>query len=118
MLFPFGEQVTLHRRSDQPTGRDGDGNDTYDWANHTLDGCAFWPVGSVEVVQGRDRVTDTDTVAVPPESLPVGVDAIRPVDEITRAGLRYQIEGTPVSLTSPFTGKRWPIAVRLGRVVG
>jgi hypothetical protein len=97
-MFPYGEQVILHRRGAK-TGQDGYGKDQYaPETNYTLNGCAFWPEGSVEVVQGRETVIDKDTVAVPREQLPPGITSILPTDEITARGDRRQIRRQAVGL--------------------
>lgn len=115
--FPYGEQVILHRRA--TVGVDSDNNDVYDWTDHPIPGCAYWPAGSVEVVQGQDRVTTTPTVAIPRESLPPGVTAVLPVDEITARGERYAVDGKPEDYgPNPFTGRQVPITVRLKEVTG
>lgn len=119
MTFPYGEQVILHRRGAK-TGQDGYGKDQYaPEANYTLNGCAYWPAGSVEVVQGQDRVTATPTVAIPRESLPTGVTSILPTDEITARGDRLAVDGKPEDYgPNPFTGRQVPITVRLKEVTG
>jgi hypothetical protein len=117
MQFPNGEQITLHRPV--KVGVDGYGKDQYDWTDYPIPGCAFWPAGSVELVQGRETVTDSDTVAVPPESIPVAAGAILPTDEITVRGTRYKVNGKPQDYGAhPFTGTRYPILVRLEEVTG
>lgn len=117
MIFPFGEQVILHRPT--TTGVDGDGNDVITWTDYPIDGCAYWPAGSVEVMQGRDQVTSTDTVSVPREALPVGITSILATDEMTARGERRTISGKPEDFgPNPFTGRQVPITVRLQDVTG
>ena len=118
MTFPFGEQVILHRRT--KTGVDGYGRDQFTWADYALSGCTYWPIGSVEVVQGQDRVTTTDTVSIPRESLAArGLTAVLDTDEITVRGDRVKVSGKPEDYgPNPFTGRQVPITVRLEGVTG
>jgi hypothetical protein len=119
LMFPYGEQVILHRRGAK-TGQDGYGKDQYaPEASYPLNGCTFWPEGSVEIVQGRETVIDKDTVAVPREQLPPGITSILPTDELTARGVRRQISGKPLDYgPNPFTGRSVPITVRLEEVTG
>ncbi len=111
MTFPFGEQVTLHRRELQP-GADQYGNDVYTDADSVVTGCVFAPAGSTETLQGQNTVVDQPTLYVPTS---VDVEA---VDAITVRGVRYEVDGTPVRFTSPWTGWTPPTVVRLKGVTG
>lgn len=110
MVLTAGETVTLLTRS--KSGVDADGNDVYTSASTTVAGCAFDPGGSLEVVQGRDTVTTTPTVYLPPGT------AAHSVDAVTVRGVTYEVDGSPNSPTSPFTGWAPGVVVKLKAVTG
>lgn len=115
-IFPFGETVTFHVRTLLET-KDADGNDRYGEVDKPVEGCGFAPAGSVELVQGRDTVTDQPSVFVPRGNIPAGVD-LGAADAATVRGVRYEVDGTPEDFRSPFTGWAPPLVVKLKGVSG
>jgi hypothetical protein len=111
VTFPFGETATITRRALAST-KDIDGNDVYTTTAIPVPGCAFAPAGSVEVVQGRDTVTTTPTLYMPPGTVVLATDAI------TFRSLLYEVDGTPAVYTNPFTGWNPGVVARLKAVNG
>ena len=107
MTFPFGQSVSLVRRT--VTGQDAFGNDVYAAVSTVVPG-AFAPGGSTEQVQGQDVLITQPTVYLPP-----GTD-VSAVDAIDVAGDRYEVDGSPNHWSNPFTGHAFGVEVRLKRV--
>lgn len=110
-MFPYGVTVTLRTRT--RSGTDAYGNDTFTTADTAVDGCAFDPGSSSELVQGQDT-----TIRHPAVYLPVGVDAPAAIDEVIVAGVTYQVDGAPETYSNPFTGTVFGTVVRLEGVTG
>ena len=109
MDFPFGEMITLVRRT--VTGQDGDGNDVYGETLTDVSG-AFDPAVGFERTQGMDQVESQPQVLLPAGTVVASVDAV-----IVR-GLRFEVDGTANVWNSPFTGWAAGVAVPLKRVTG
>lgn len=107
-----GETVTFYTRT--KSGLDGKGNDVYTTAPTDVAGCAVWPTGSTEQLQGQDTVAADLTVMVP-AGAPVTVTAI---SKATVRGVDYEVTGTPGDWRSPFTRRRPGFEVRLTRITG
>lgn len=96
MTFPYPTPVTLISRSTSAT--DADGNDVWVDGSPYSTGCAFYPAGSAELVQGQDQVTDQpvavllDTTVIPSA-----------YDVAVIGGVRYEIDGAPDLYNNPFT---------------
>ena len=109
MDFPFGETITLVRRT--VTGQNGDGNDVYGETLTDVSG-AFDPAVGFERTQGMDQVESQPQVYLPAGTVVASVDAV-----IVR-GLRFEVDGTANVWNSPFTGWSAGVAVPLKRVTG
>jgi hypothetical protein len=96
MTFAFPETMAIVTRT--VTGTDSYGNDVYSPVESPIYG-AFAPQGSTELVQGRETVLTHDTVY-----LEVGTAVPKPTDQVRRAGVLYDIDGTPRTYQNPFTG--------------
>jgi hypothetical protein len=103
-----GETVTLIRRT--RTGQDSDGNDTWSTSEVDVPGCAVWPRGSSELVQGQDMVIVGLTVLLPTGTAVVATDRAR-----VRGDL-YEVDGQPGEWRSCFTGLSSGVQVALTRV--
>lgn len=113
MNFPFGETITLLKRT--KTGTDSFGNDVFsDVSQGTLLG-AYVPAGSVEQVQGQDVVTVQPSVLLPPDT---DAQALTAIDALSVAGQMFEIDGVPNVWASPLTGRQFGVEVRLRRVTG
>jgi hypothetical protein len=110
VVLAAGITVTLLTRA--VTGRDADGNDVYGSTALAVAGCAFDPGGSVELVQGQDLVTTQPKVYLPAGTVVGALSAV------IVAGVTYEVEGSPNSYTSPFTGWSPGIEVKLKAVTG
>jgi hypothetical protein len=111
MGFPFGETVTLIRRS--VTGQDSDGSDVKGTTEVTIEHAGWDPGTSTEAVQGQDQV-----VQMPRFFLPAGT-VVDPLDAIRRAnGKTYEVTGEPGDYQSPWTGWAPGVVVNLRRVAG
>lgn len=106
----IGETVTIRRRTE--SGRDSHGNTTWTTTDIPVDGCAVWPTGSTEQLQGQDQTSERLTVW-----FPYGTDVLS-TDQVLVRGLTYEVEGLASSWASPFTGTRAGAEVRLDRVRG
>lgn len=116
ITFPNGETVILHHRT-LAADRDADGNDVFIPGDTSVEGCAFAPAGSTEVVQGQDTVTTQPTVYIPRDEIPAGV-SITAVDAVTARGDRYEVDGAPEDFRSPFVSFVPPLVIRLKNVTG
>jgi hypothetical protein len=92
-------------------GRDSDGNTTYSETLTVVPGAIFNPGSSVELIQGQDILTIQPTVYLP--DMNIGY-----VDAIDIDGARYEVDGSPNNWTGPYTGRVWPVEVRLRRATG
>lgn len=111
MIFPYGQPVDLLTRT--VTGQDSDGNDVWGTTTTTIVGCAFDPGGSTELQQGsRDTVTTRPTVFLPAGTV-VGA-----VDRVTVAGRTFEVDGTPLYYSNPFTGYTPGPVITLTRITG
>lgn len=108
--YPLGETVVLLRQTQ--SGRDSHGNPVWSTIEHPVEGCAVWPTGSTEQVQGQDQTSERLTVLAP-----YGTD-VNAIDQVRVRGLVYEVEGLPSSWRSPLTGTRAGVEVRLERVRG
>ena len=108
--LPAGETVVLLRRTQ--TGRDAHGNAVWSIAETLVEGCAVWPTGSTEQIQGQDQTSERLTVLAP-----YGTD-IRSTDQARVRGLAYEVVGLPSSWRSPLTATRAGVEVRLVRIQG
>lgn len=110
MDFPFGETVTLVRRTQ--TGVDALGNDVYGTTEVAITNVAVAPRTDSEDIQGRDQVVVGLTLHLPAGTV---VDA---VDRFIVRGNTYEVEGQPEALQSPFTGWNPALPVAVTRVTG
>lgn len=108
--LPAGDTVVLLRRTQ--TGRDGHGNAVWSVSETPVAGCAVWPTGSTEQIQGQDQTNDRLTVLAPYGTL------ILPTDQVKVYGLVYEVVGLPSAWRSPLTGTRAGVEVRLERLRG
>lgn len=108
--YPLGETVVFLRRTE--TGRDGHGNPVWSITEHPAEGCAVWPTGSTEQVQGQDQTSERLTVLAPYGT------RILSTDQVKVYGLVYEVVGLPSAWRSPLTGTRAGVEVRLERVQG
>ena len=108
--LPAGETVTRLRRTQ--TGRDGHGNPVWSVTETPLSGCAVWPTGSTEQIQGQDQTSERMTVLAPYETEVLATDQMRV------RGFVYEVVGLPSSWRSPLTATRAGVEVRLERVRG
>jgi hypothetical protein len=108
--LPVGETVTLLRRV--LAGQDSDGNDEWSTVETDVAGCAVWPRGSSELVQGRDTVIVGLAIL-----LPAGT-AVAASDRLRVRGDLYEVDGQPGSWQSPFSGLSAGVQVALTRVTG
>lgn len=108
--YPFGLAVTMLTRT--KTGTDADGNDILTDTSTLITGCAFDPGGSYEHVQGQDLVVTTPTLYAPAGTV---VDSYA---AFIIGGHKYEVDGSPNDYTSPFTGWKPGIAIKLKRVTG
>lgn len=107
MGIPLGESLTVLRQS-----RDRFGDPT-DGGSHTIDGCAVWPAASfAEVIANEDLITWDMTALLPP-----GSDVL-PTDVVVRQGVRYSIDGQPITWNSYLTGYSPGIEVHLKTATG
>lgn len=109
-MFPHGVPVTLHTRG--VVGQDAYGNDVYGDTDTVVEGCAFDPGSSLELVQGQDMVRTQPTVYAPSGT------AVTAVDALTVNGVRYEVDGSPNDYHSPFTGWGAGVVIRLKGVTG
>jgi hypothetical protein len=110
MTFPYGQTVTLIKRS--VNGTDGYGNDTYGETTVKVSPCVIQPSGSTEDIQWTDEVATDLTVF-----MPYGTD-VDAVDAVDINGVRYEVQGDVSSWVSPFSGKTSPIQMRVRKVTG
>jgi hypothetical protein len=109
--LPFGETVTLVRRS--ITSRDADGNDQPGTAEVTITGVGWDPGTSTEIIQGRDQVVQQARFFLPTGTV------VDPLDGIRRAsGQLYEVTGEPGDYSSPITGWTPGVTVNVKRVTG
>lgn len=108
----MGETVGVIRPT---TGMDRYGNETLVYADtptHTVDGCAFDPGGSTEMLDGRTAVTTTPTLYAPP-----GAD-IKATDKVIVRGDEFGVTGKPAVWVSPFDGVTKGVVAQLEKVTG
>lgn len=109
--FPFGESVTHITRT--KSGVDSYGDDTYTSLSTVLNNVPVAPRGvSVETQDMRDTVFVGLSIYVPFGTV------VNAVDRFIVRGQTYEVEGQPVSETSPFTGWSPGMAVALRKVTG
>lgn len=106
----IGETVTIVRRTE--SGRDAHGNTTWSSRLIPVAGCAVWPTGSTEEVQGQDQTSERVTVW-----FPYGTEVLS-TDQVLVRGLEYEVIGLPSAWASPVTATRAGVEVRLERVRG
>jgi hypothetical protein len=106
----IGETVTLVRRVE--TGRDSHGNTIWADSEIPVDGCAVWPTGSTERIQGQDQTSTRVTVM-----FPYGTTVLH-TDKAKVRGLLYEVTGLPSSWSSPFTTTRAGVEVQMTHVTG
>ena len=118
-MFAHGETVTRLRRLTATDPYSGESAPIpWDKAGHTpasasIDGCGFDPGGSVEPVEvGRVSVVTKPTVYAP-----YGSD-ILVGDRLVVRNVTYDVDGTPASWRSPFTGWEPGLVVELKAVSG
>lgn len=110
MTFPYGRTVTLLKRV--LAGHDSYGNDVYTNFSSDIAGCAVQPATSTENVQFTDQVNTGITVF-----LPYGTD-VSYLDALIIDGVKYEVQGTPESWVSPFSGRTAPVQVSAVKVSG
>lgn len=94
---PQGETVTLLRRT--VVGSDRHGSDRYSTTSIPVAGCAVRALSSQETAGGgRDTVTDSIEVIMPPGTV------VTPVDRMQVRGLVYNVDGTPDTQKDSVTG--------------
>jgi hypothetical protein len=108
--YGYGVTVTFHTRT--ASGKDAYGNTTYAETNVDVPNCGFDPGGSTELVQGQDMVRSQPTVYAPTGTV------VGPIDQVTVNGTRYDVDGSPNTYVSPFTGWATPVVIRLKGVTG
>jgi len=113
-MYPYGDELTITHR--EPTGQDGDGNDTFTTTTTTVVG-GFAPsisraVRSHEMLGGRDTVI-TETLAFFPPGTVVDSN-----DAVTVRGETYEVTGDAQDWRNPFTGWRAGVVVVLRKVTG
>ena len=106
----IGETVTLLRRTQG--NRDSHGNATWTTVEVDVPGCAVWPTGSTEQIQGQDQTSTRVTVM-----FPYGT-AITSTDQARVRGTVYDVEGIPSPWSSPFTQTRAGVEAKLVAVAG
>jgi head-tail adaptor len=106
----IGETVTLLRRG--TSTRDAHGNRVWTYTETDVPGCAVWPTGSTEQIQGQDQTSERLTVW-----FPYGT-TVNSTDRARVRGLLYEVDGLASAWASPFTGTRAGVEVRLVRVEG
>ena len=111
MDLPFGETVTLVRRS--ITSRDADGNDRPGTTEVIVFGVGWDPGTSTELVQGQDQVVRQSRFFLPAGTVVAPLDAIR-----RASGLTYEVVGEPGDYSSPITGWTPGVVVNVKRVTG
>ena len=109
VTFGFGQTVKVYVRT--KTGEDGDGNDLYTAVPTQLERVPIWPAGASEQVQGQELTTTGQTAL-----LPVGTDVDAIDFLVDEAGDTYEVNGTPDTYRSPFTGLDPGVFVNLQRV--
>lgn len=109
MNFPFGEPITLIRRT--VTSRDSDGNNVYNETAVSVAG-GFDPAIGFESTNAMDQVSTQPQVYLPPGTV---VDSI---DAVVVRGLRYEVDGVANDWRSPFTGWAPGVVVPLKKVTG
>jgi hypothetical protein len=110
MTFPYGQTVTLIKRS--VSGVDAFGNDTYSETTFAVSPCVIQPSGSTEDIQWTDEVATDLTVFVP-----YGTD-VNAVDAVEIGNVRYEVQGDNSTWISPFSGHTSPIQMRVRKVTG
>lgn len=113
--YPFGEMVTLHRRT--ATGRDALGNDIYTETAATLTNVAVWPVdangsGGNEITGARETVIIGLAALLPPGTV------VSALDRVTVRGELHEVNGEPAVERSFLTGWYPGVLVNLRRVTG
>lgn len=111
-MFPFGESVTVQARV--VGSEDSHGNPIETFADPvSVDGCAFDPGGSVEMVEpGREAVVSRPRVFLPPGTV------ITARSLLTVRGLLYRVMGDPADWRNPFTGWAPGVVAELERASG
>lgn len=108
-MAAYPTTVTLVRRT--KGAPDSLGNDT--WTEGASPAKAIYsPGGSSEQIQGRDTVVTTATVYLEPSA------DVRYIDAVIVAGQRFEIDGEPITWTSPFTAWTPGVEVHLRRAAG
>lgn len=106
-MFPHGVTVTVER----PTGADRYGNPSPP-TSHTLDGVAFAPAGSSEMVD-RSATVEWD------QDLLIGYDDdLRAEDVVIDGDDRYRVHGRPERWLNPMSGWAAGGMARLKAVTG
>lgn len=112
-MFAFGDTITISR----PGGTDWNG-DPLPGSTFTIGGCAVWQNSSTENQQGRDTTVTTMTVLAPADSDLLNTDLVYLPGDDTAKSARWQVNGDPWRIHSPFTGWRPGDQVELKRVAG
>ena len=107
MIFNYGESITL--LANGTTANDEYGDPIPAQTSTVVLG-AFDPGGSTEN-PGQDTATTQPTVYLPP-----GTD-VSWVDAVQVRGVTYQVDGSPNSYVSPFTGFTTGVVVKLRGVL-
>jgi hypothetical protein len=110
VVFPYGSTVTIRRRS--VSGKDEYGNDKYAFVEENIPLCVVQPSGSGEETNFADRLSTTIIVY-----FPYGTD-VNYIDALVVNEVEYEIEGTPQTWRSPFSGNVAPIEVRATKITG
>lgn len=113
IMFAFGETITISR----PGGTDPFG-DPLPGATHPVDGCVIWQNSSTETMQGRDTIVTSMTVLAPVGSDILATDKVYLPGDDTAKSARWQVNGDPWRIQSPFTGWQPGSQVELLRVQG
>jgi len=109
MLAAFTEAVTIVRRT--KGAPDDFGNDTWTEVG-TVVRAVMAPGVSSEQIQGRNSITIQPSIYVP-----AGTDVTR-IDAVFLHGLKYEVDGEPVTWVHPLTGWAPGIEVKLRRAEG
>ncbi|MGH3437088.1 MAG: hypothetical protein ACRDRL_28990 [Sciscionella sp.] len=109
-MMAFAETFTILTRT--VSGQDADGNDVYTVVETATKG-AFTPAGTTELIQGQSTVLTHDMLY-----LTAGQPVPSANDQVRARGVVRDVDGTPSTYASPFTGWAPGAVVRLLEVSG
>lgn len=108
--LPYGETVTILRMA--PPVFPTLGNKTTPAVASTIDGCAFWPTTTAELIFGQDTVTWDASALLPPDT------DIEATDQVQVRGQLYDVVGQPQFWRNNFTGREPGYLVQLKAASG